>query len=208
MQLHGHRAMRLQCEAAMAMALERRRQAVAAGTAAADLPRVFGGPCGLPGRRWWHAFRLRHNLIIRTAKRRTNRPPTREDLDRFFARLRERMVALSIGSDRVHNADETGFALFDRHGKVVTHPSCVDKGQAPQLHKEYRDHLTFMPTICAAGNRIADVWLYKGKTHEPTARVLAGVSAISTYAMPTGTWPPPATAHRNRCDSLDSLLGC
>jgi hypothetical protein len=122
--------------------------------------RQFNTKDGLPGRKWWIGFKLRHpGLVSRRHHRLPPGLPSREQLVTWTRGLLSLILEHDITIDRIYNVDETG--IDGRYGKgarvvhVAGEDSCV-------VGPTWRGHFTCVVCVCADGTHIPPMWIAQG----------------------------------------------
>jgi hypothetical protein len=125
---------------------------------------VFNTTDGKPGTRWWRSFRSRHrdSFKMRAPARRSPKASvSREILNHFYSVLETTLKENDITPDRLWNMDETG---IDRPGKRSTVFAAAGSKSSPVSNSvDFREHVTLVACVSAAGKRLPAYFIYKGR---------------------------------------------
>lgn len=134
---------------------------------------------GVPGVRWGRSFLARHRSALKYAipdaqEEKRYRAVNASTLSMHFAQLQELERKYNLTAERVWNLDETGVSPGrDSRGKIRQPVILRRHGEndAVQAGFSYKDRITFLPSISAAGDIGPCMYIFKG-TRLPFRQIL------------------------------------
>jgi len=118
------------------------------------------------GKAWWHGFKARHNLAVRSPEATSLGRATafnRHTVGEFYDNLAEVIDKYQFTPDDIHNTDESGCTTVQKPKDVVTERG---KKQVGSITSAERGELvTIVYTINAAGNVLPPMFIFPRKNY-------------------------------------------